>query len=397
MNTSTTNDTGFSPERLARIRLAMQRYVDDGKLAGIITAIARRDQVVHLECVGNADIAADRPMRPDTLVRIYSMTKPITSVAVLMLLEEARLRLDDPISRYIPAFADTQVLADAKGNDGALVPPTRPIQIRDLLTHTAGLSYGFDPNDYLDGLYRKQLWEQQESLFEKGFEAVINAVAALPLAFQPGTAFRYSFATDVLGFLVQVVSGMPFDAFLKQRIFEPLGMTDTDFFVPAEKIERFAANYGPGDGGSLNVIDAPDTGRFSRPVSFPSGGGGLVSTTNDYLKFAQMLLNKGTGNGNRLLGRKIVEWMAINHLPEGVHPFGDRARGFGLGVSYMLDPGQSATPESVGNFGWGGAANTNFWVDPEEGFTAVFMAQFMPANTYPAVDDFRTLVYQALA
>jgi CubicO group peptidase (beta-lactamase class C family) len=227
-------------------------------------------------------------------------------------------------------------------------------------------------------------------------EAFVEAVAKLPLAHQPGSAFRYSFATDVLGLLVQVVAGVPFAKFLRQRIFEPLGMVDTDFYVPAEQIGRFAATHGPDPEHGLTVTDAPATSDYARPTRLPSGGGGLVSSTGDYLRFAQMLLNQGQLDGARLLGRKTVELMASNHLPAGVHPSDETFSGFGLGVSVLLDPAQAQNLGSVGTFGWGGLANTNFWVDPREELIGILMLQFMPSDTYPVSPNFRTLVYQAL-
>ena len=373
----------------------MQRYVDEKRLAGVITLVARRGAVVHLGKCGMADIEAGKPMQLDTIFRIYSMTKPITSTAVLMLMEEGRLRLADPIAQYIPSFKDVKVLDNAPGSGVRQVSADRPITIRDLLTHTAGLSYGFD-DVYIDELYRKHIWGPMETNPDLTLADWIGELAKLPLAFQPGTRFRYSVATDVLGYLVQVISGMPFETFLKQCIFEPLGMIDTDFWVPAEKVERFAANYAPDAEAGLKVIDPPATSHYTRPSKAPSGGGGLVSTTGDFLRFAQMLLNKGEVDGVRLLGRKTVELTTTNHLPDGIFSFDDPATGFGLGVSVLLNLGKSQTLGSVGNFGWGGAANTNFWVDPQEELLGILMLQFMPSDTYPVVADFRNLTYQAL-
>ncbi len=386
---------GFSSTRLARINAVMQRYVDEKKLAGIISLIARRDQVAHFAKFGMADIEAGTPMQDDTIFRIYSMTKPITTTAALMLFEEGRFRLTDPISQYIPAFKDVKVLDSVAGSGAGFVSPVRPINIRDLMTHTAGLSYGADDN-LLDDLYRKQVWGAMEANPDATLADLVAAIARQPLASQPGTRFRYSVATDVLGYLVQVVAGMPFEAFLRQRIFEPLGMSDTDFHVPPEKIARFAANYGPDSEHGLKVIDPPATSRYLRPRKAPSGGGGLVSTAGDYLHFAQMLLNQGEVDGVRLLGRKTVELMTTNHLPDGVHPFDDLAAGFGLGGSVLLDLGKSPVLGSVGNFGWSGAASTNFWIDPKEELLGILMLQFMPMDTYPVVSDFRILTYQAL-
>jgi CubicO group peptidase (beta-lactamase class C family) len=396
MNTVSPESQGFSAARLARINTVMQRYVDERKLAGMVTLVARRGQTVHFETCGMADIAAGTPMRHDTLFRIYSMTKPITSAAVLMLFEEGRFPLSDPVARYIPAFADVKVLDNSTGSGVRYIAPARPISIRDLMTHTAGLSYGFDENVYIDELYRERVYTLREADPNLTLEAFIEAVAKLPLSHQPGSAFRYSFATDVLGLLVQVVAGMPFAEFLRRQIFEPLGMVDTGFYVPAEQIGRFAATHGPDPEHGLAVIDAPATSDFARPTRVPSGGGGLVSSTSDYLRFAQMLLNQGELDGVRLLGRKTVELMAANHLPAGVHPFDETFSGYGLGVGVLLDPAQAQNLGSVGTFGWGGAANTNFWIDPKEQLIGILMLQFMPSDTYPVSPNFRTLVYQAL-
>ncbi|MFN8493345.1 MAG: serine hydrolase domain-containing protein [Caldilineaceae bacterium] len=397
MNSVKPETVGFSSKRLARINTVMQRYVDEQKVAGFVTLIARRSQIVHFEKFGMAEIETNKPMEFDTIFRIYSMTKPITSVAVLMLMEEGLLRLDDPVARYIPAFKDVKVL-DTNGAWGAqLVDPARPITIHDLLTHTAGLSYGFEPHHYIDTLYAK-VWEKLDTNPQFTLQDWIEEIAQIPLVYQPGTRYRYSMATDVLGYLVQVVSGRPFAEFLQKRIFEPLGMVDTSFYVPQEKVARFAANYGPGEKGGLTVIEAPQTSHYTRPDKRASGGGGLVSTTGDYLRFAQMLLNKGELDGVRLLGRKTIELMTTNCLPTGVHLNNDptRGAGFGLGVSVLLDLGKVQQLGSVGNYGWGGAANTNFWIDPQEELIGILMLQFMPPDTYPVVVDFRNLTYQAL-
>jgi len=388
---------GFSSERLGRINTVMQRYVDEQKAAGFVTLIARRGQVVHFEKCGMAEIETNKPMALDTIFRIYSMTKPITSVAVLMLMEEGRLRLDDPVARYIPAFKDVKVL-DTNGAWGAqFVDPIRPITIHDLLTHTAGLSYGFEPHHYIDTLYTK-LWEKLGKNPQLTLQNWIEEIAQIPLVYQPGTRYRYSVATDVLGYLVEVVAGLPFANFLQQRIFAPLGMPDTSFFVPQEKLSRFATTYGPNPQGGLSVVDAAQTSDYLRAERRTSGGGGLVSTTSDYLRFAQMLLNKGELDGVRLLGRKTVERMTTDSLPLGVSLDNDPSRGvgFGLGVSVLNDLGKAKVLGSVGNYGWGGAANTNFWIDPKEELIGILMLQFMPPETYPVVADFRNLTYQAL-
>lgn len=393
MHVVTPEELGFSRQRLARITSKMQRYVTENKLAGISTLIARRGKVVHFEQVGMANLEAGQPMAADTIFRIYSMTKPITSVAVLMLLEESCFRLNDPVADYLPEFKDCRVL-----DNTSLVKPRRPMTIRNLLTHTAGLSYGFNEHDQLDQMYNQQVWRAVETNPNLTLAEWIGAIGRLPLAYHPGTAYRYSVATDVLGYLVQVVSGMPFADFLQERIFDPLGMVDTCFTVPPEKINRFAVNYGPQDGGGLKVVDTPQSSRYVRPTQRPSGGGGLLSTSGDYLRFTQMLLNGGELDGVRLLGRKTVELMTTNHLPDGIFVDNDSTTGlgFGLGVSVLLDLGKGQTLGSVGNYGWGGAANTNFWIDPQEEMIGLLMLQYMPSDTYPVSPDFRILAYQAL-
>jgi len=390
-------EMGFCSKRLAHINSTMQRYVDEQKLAGFVSLIARRGQVVHWEKFGMAEIGTDKPMALDTIFRIYSMTKPITSAAVLMLMEEGRLRLADPIAQYIPAFKNVKVLDNSTGLGMQLVEPARPITLHDLMTHTAGLSYGFEDHHYIDSLYR-QLWGKLDANPQFTLQDWIEEIAQIPLAYHPGTRYRYSMATDVLGYLVEVVAGVPFATFLQQRIFEPLGMVDTSFFVPQEKLARFATTYGPGKQGGLTVIDAAQTSHYLNPEKRASGGGGLVSTTGDYLRFTQMLLNKGELEGVRLLGRKTIELMTTNNLPYGVSLDNDPTSGvgFGLGVSVLLDLGKAKVLGSVGSYGWGGAANTNFWIDPKEELIGILMLQFMPSDTYPVVADFRNLAYQAL-
>lgn len=397
MNTVQPEAMGFTSQRLARINTVMQRYVDEEKLAGIVTLVARRGKIVHFEKVGWANIEADQPMQFDTIFRIYSMTKPITSVAVLMLFEEGHFRLADPVADYLPSFKEMKVLERTPEGNQRLVDAERPITIHNLLTHTSGLSYGWDEIETTDTQYQA-LWRELDTNPSFTLQEWVETLAQIPLLFHPGSRYRYSMATDVLGGLVQAVSGMLFDEFLRQRIFAPLGMDETAFDVPAEKLARFAANYGPREEGGLKVIDTPQTSRYARPTRHPSGGGGLVSTTEDYLRFAQMLLNRGELDGVRLLGRKTVELMTTNGLPAGVYLNNDPACGasFGLGVSLLEDVGKVQQLGSVGNYGWGGAANTNFWIDPQEELIGIIMLQFMPSDTYPVVVDFRNLTYQAL-
>ncbi len=396
MHTVEPESVGFSSTRLARIDAAMQRYIDAGKIAGIQALVARRGEPAYARCFGQMDVKAGKPVQWDTLWRIYSMSKPITSVAIMMLYEEGHFQLTDPLSRFIPAFKEVKVFAGGDEDEYETVDLLRPITVHDLLTHTSGLAYGLDATDAVDKMYIKHLWQAGTFSRRKPLLQVVNALAALPLAHQPGTAWRYSVATDVLGCLVQVVSGKPFDQFLQERIFGPLGMVDTHFCVPETKIERFAANYGPTKSGGLKVIDAPAKSEFTRPTRCPSGGGGLISTAPDYMRFAQMLLNQGELDGVRLLGRKTIELMTMNHLPAGMHIWEDASSGFGLGFGVTIDQAQSKALGSTGTYGWGGAANTNFWIDPQEGLIGLLMLQFMPSGTYPVIPDFRVAVYQAL-
>jgi len=397
MQTVSSETVGLSSARLQRIKGVMQHYVDRQVFAGIVTLVARRGQVAHLETVGWQERETNRPMRSDSIFRIYSMTKPITSAAVMMLCETGQLRLADPVSRYIPEFKEFQVMAPRGGYAYDLVPAQREMTLHDLITHSGGLSYGFDPHSPLDDLYRKllvQMQRQVEPVLDKRAKAF--AQARLPLAFQPGTDFNYSVSIDVLGYIIQLASGQPFEDFLQEKILGPLGMVDTAFWVPPEKVQRLAALYGPADGGGLKVVDSPDGRIYTEPTRNPEGGGGLVSTIGDYFRFGQMLLNGGELDGVRLLGRKTVEWMLQNHLPPGVHPNGEQANGFGLGGAVLLHPGLSSRPGSPGKFGWGGAANTEWWIDPAEGLQCLLMLQYMPGFTIPIVEDFAQLAYQAL-
>jgi CubicO group peptidase (beta-lactamase class C family) len=374
----------------------MRRYVDEGKLAGLITLVARRGQVVHLGRFGMMDLEAGKAMQMDTIFRIYSMTKPIASVASMMLYEEGLFLLSDPVSRFIPGFEEVKVYVDETESGLELADPEREMTIWHLLTHTSGLVYGNPEGTPVEKLVWQADREAEKSSSDESLEEWVERLVKLPLAHQSGSAWHYGLSTDVLGYLVEVVSGMSLDTFLERRIFEPLGMVDTGFYVPQSKVDRLAANYGPGEGGGIVVIDAPATSVFAKPRRFLSGGGGLVSTIYDYLRFAQMLLNGGTLDGTRLLGRKAIELMTINHLPAHMHPFEDPAVGFGLGVSVLVDVARSRSLGSVGRYGWGGAASTTFRIDPQEELIYILMTQFMPNGHYPIADEFPVLVYQAI-
>jgi CubicO group peptidase (beta-lactamase class C family) len=371
----------------------MQRYIDQKLIAGIVTLVARRGRVLHFERFGLRDIEAHRPMELDTIFRIYSMTKPITSVALMMLYERGLFHLNDPVSKFIPEFKKAKVLV----TEGELADLEREITIRDLLTHTAGLSYGDEEDFPVDELYR------QADLFGAGItlEEMVHRLTSLPLVHQPGEVWRYSVATDVVGYLVQVISDMPFADFLDEKIHQPLGMKDTAFFVPPAKMERFAEVYGQTEKGTLEVLDVATAGDYSETVRLHSGGHGLVSTAADYLRFAQMLLNGGELDGVRLLGPRTVELMTTNHLPPSLLPIamGEEQMpgfGFGLGFSVLIDAAQAGILASVGTHGWGGWASTMFWIDALEQLIGILLLQYIPSGTYPIREDFRTLVYQAL-
>jgi CubicO group peptidase (beta-lactamase class C family) len=395
MKTTAPEEVGFSSSRLGRIGEVMQRHVDQGKLAGIITLVARHGKVVHLERFGMMDLEAGKPMQFDTILRIYSMTKPITSVALMMLLEQGLVRLTDPVTRFIPAIGEVKVLAQ----DGNLIDLKRPITIHDLLRHTAGMSYnGYyaDTGDLVDKLYDEvDLWPADATSQE-----MVRRIAALPLAYQPGEAWRYSVATDVIGHVVELISDMSLSEFLEARILKPLGMVDTAFSVPADKAACLATLYGEAEEGGLQEIDTATGGDYF-DVTLYSGGHGLVSTAADYLRFAQFILNKGELEGVRLLGPRTVDLMTANHLPASILPMTMGAEqmpglGFGLGFSVMLDVALSGMMGSVGLHGWSGWAKTHFWVDPQEQIIGILMLQHIQTGTHPAVFDLRNLVYQAL-
>lgn len=397
MQTTQPENAGLSTPRLEHLNRVMQQYVDQQIFAGIVTLVARKGQVTHLGAFGWQEKETNRPMTIETIFRIYSMTKPITSVAVMMLCETGKLRLVDPVSRYIPEFKDMKVMVHRDDNNYDLVPAKREMTIHDLLTHSGGLSYGFDEHSALDYLYQKtfeKIDKEVEPILEK--RTLAFAQEKLPLAFHPGTGFRYSLSIDLLGYIVQIVSGRLFADFLQEHIFSPLGMVDTGFWVPPEKRDRFAAVYGPAEQGGLKAIEPVAGSSYLQPTQDPSGGGGLVSTVSDYFRFGQMLLNGGQIEGIRLLGRKTVEWMLQNHLASGVHPMDEPWNGFGLGGAVLINPGISPRPGSLGKFGWGGAANTEWWIDPKEELQCLLMLQYMPAFTIPIVEDFAQLVYQAL-
>ncbi len=399
---TTPEDVGLSSAQLGRVKDWSQRLVDGGKLAGVTTMVARRGRVAHLHSCGLANRETGQAMSPDTIVRIYSMTKPLTSVAIMMLYEQGRFQLDDPVSQFLPCFTTMRVAAGGQRGKIDTVPAHRPITIRDLLTHTSGLTYGFMQSTQVDALYRDEGIDFQASECTLG--EMVERVAALPLLAQPGAEWNYSVATDVLGHLVAVVSGEPFGEFLLNRVIKPLGMVDTDFHVPAQKHGRFAANYAKSSAGGLTLIDDPATSPYLAPRGICSGGGGLVSTAGDYMRFCRFVLNRGELDGVRLLGRKTVELMTSNHLrgdmaAMGMPRFSESSYegvGFGLGFSVMLDPARAQIVGTPGEVAWGGAASTAFWVDPVEDMAVVMLTQLMPSSAYPIRRELRVLTYAAV-
>lgn len=400
--TAAPEDVGLSSARLRNVTTWMMRYLDAGKLPGMLTLVARRGEIVFLESCGSRDVDTGQPVTEDTIFRFYSMTKPVTSVAVMMLYEEGCFQLDDPISRYIPAFADMRVYVSGEGESMETEPARGPITIRQLLTHTSGLTYGVGETTAVAALYRKHDLDFNP---DAGTLAeTVKRLCRVPLLCHPGMEWNYSVSADVLGYLIEIASGQRFDRFLEERILGPLGMVDTAFKVPADKLDRFAALYGPARDGGFELIEAPATSPFVKEVTTFSGGAGLVCTAGDYYRFTEMLRRKGELGGVRLLGRKTVEYMTTNHLPGdlasmGQPTFGETSFsgiGFGLGFSVMLDPAKAQIVGTAGEYAWGGYASTAFWTDPHEDMSVIFLTQLMPSDTYPLRRELRALTYQAL-
>lgn len=385
-------DAGMSAERLDRITATTQRYVDEGKLAGVVTLVARDGKIVHFEAVGQRGADDDRPMTKDALFRIFSMSKPITAVAAMMLYEEGKFALSDPVEKFVPELAGLDVLVD-----GELVPAERTMTMRHLLTHTTGLSYGFNPRgNPVDAKYG-----EVQPFAAEDLDGFAERLGTLPLMFEPGERWHYSVAVDVTGLVIQRISGMSFDAFLKERLFDPLGMQDTFFNVPAEKLDRLLPNHRwSGEEEQLVQIEAPyeDTQLFS-------GGGGLVSSTMDYLRFSEMVRRGGDLDGVRILSPKTVEFMTANHLPSTVTGAGSgenpllgaetRGFGFGLGFGVNTNPVGSGVLGSLGEYSWGGAAGTVFWVDPVEEMVVIGMIQLM-GSPWPLRRELRVLANQSI-
>ena len=387
----TVEPAGLSPDRLERLSTAMQRAVDEGEIAGIVTLVAHRGRTAHHEAFGHLDREAGTAMPRDAIFRIASMTKAVTSVAAMMLMEEGRLLLTDPVARFIPAFQQTTVIGDTPETS---VPARRPITIRDLMTHTAGLSYGggqLEPVYKAHDLYFWYFAHRPEPI-----GASVERLAALPFAAQPGERWVYGFGTDVLGAVVERASGQPLDEFLRTRIFEPLGMTDTSFYLAEEKRSRLAVVYSAGPDG---LTRAPEEwigqGDYvTGPRASFSGGAGLLSTASDYARFLQMLLNGGELDGTRLLSPTTVALMTSDHVGTLYDPRG--GLGFGLGFEVVEHVGRAGRPAAAGEYSWAGAYFTEFWVDPAHEVVAVFMSQLLPSGGSQVRNRFRALVYQAI-
>ncbi|WP_031236748.1 serine hydrolase domain-containing protein [Asticcacaulis sp. AC460] len=380
----------ISPGRMDRVGQVLQTYVDQGRIAGAVVQIQQDGREVYSVTVGWRDKEGKSPMAKDTIFRIASQSKALTSVAIMMLSEDGKLLLSDPIGKYLPEWSKTTVAVANPDGGYSVVPAKRPITIRDLLTHTSGISYGYGLGEQAwkdAGITGWYFADRNEPV-----SAVVARMAALPMAAQPGEAFVYGYSTDILGVIVEKVSGKTLDAFLTERLIQPLGMKDTSFYLPRDKAGRLAAVYAAGEGG-LRRADSSGQGHYlDGPRIAFSGGAGLLSTAPDYSRFLEMLRRGGELDGRRYLSRKSVELMTSNHLNIPYDP----GKGFGLGFSIRTDVGKAGEPGSQGEFGWGGAYHSSYWVDPAEGLTVVYMTQLMPAGDIDDHGKLRTLIYQAL-
>ncbi len=400
------SDVGLNAERLDAISEFFDKgYVQTGKIPCMATLVSRNGQVVHEAYKGHTELGGDEAINADTIFRIYSMTKPITAVAAMMLYESGALRLDHPVSKFIPEFAETQVWVSGDGADLKTRKPDREMTVRDVFTHTSGLTYGFLMQHEVDGMYRReQIGDPGTSL-----EDMCRQLAKMPLVFSPGERWNYGHSTDVLGRIVEVLSGVKLDEFFRERIFKPLGMVDTDFFVPEDKLDRLMACYMRSPVGDNTImVDGRGAGTLAykaQPI-WLNAGGGLVSTLRDYHRFCLMLLHGGSLDGARLLSPKTIEFMRLNHLPDGqtLKQMGDKTfsevrfegSGFGLGGSVTTSLADTMMPGSAGSYSWGGLANTFFWIDYEEELIAIQATQMMPTGVFPIRPQFQQLVYAAI-
>jgi CubicO group peptidase (beta-lactamase class C family) len=408
------NFAGLSATRLAKLDEVMtRRYVDGALLPGIVTMVYRRGKLAHVGMSGHMDLERGKPMREDAIFRIYSMTKPITSVALMMLVEEGLIGLDDNVATHIPSWKKLGVYQSGMptllaGAPPSFItaPPERPMKVVDLVTHTSGLTYGFMMRTSVDAAYRKA--KVGEFTTPGGLDEFVEQLSTMPLEFSPGTQWNYSVSIDVMGYLVQKLSGMSFGEFLRKRLFEPLGMVDTAFFVPPEKLDRFTSCYQPKEGGGLKLQDDAGKSTYAAPPALESGGGGLVSTAHDYMRFCRMMLGGGTLDGVQILSPKTVELFSLNHL-EGGRELADMAPpglfseagysgiGFSIGCGVNVNVAKTRLPGTLGEYFWGGAASTAFWIDPKEDMAVVFMTQVMGTDARLTLRrDLRTLVYSAM-
>ena len=401
------HEVGLLAERLERISATAQGFIDEKQLAGAVTLVARRGKVAHFEAYGMMDLEADKPMQKDTIFRIYSMTKSIAAVGVMMLREEGKLTLDAPASVYLPELSGLKVAQDADADAFTPVEADREMTVQDLMQHTAGLPGAvryMAGNAAVDKLYRKAGLDR---LHECNLQELVERLGKIPLLYQPGTKWHYSIAADVLGRLIEVASGQPFDQFLADRIFQPLGMTDTGFYVPAEKIDRLAGMYGPKPTGGLQPIDAPEGGTghisktsFIKKPRFLSAGGGLVSTAADFARFCLILSGKGALSGKRLMKAESVELMTRNHLPQHLIPLDKKPEdrygglGFGLGVSVRVHQTDWVPASQIGEYGWIGGTSTEFWISPQDKLVSITLAQHIPFS--PLSHIVKPLVYAAV-
>jgi CubicO group peptidase (beta-lactamase class C family) len=410
------SSVGLSSERLQRVTSWLQEQVALERVAGASVCVGREGKIALLETAGFADLEQGKPFQEDTIVRIYSMSKAVTTVAAMMLYETGAFHLDDPVAQFIPAFADIPVWKGGELDD--VEPQSEPMTVRHLMTHTSGLTYGFMQTNVVDKAYRKARLDVAQTL-----EEMVDALCQIPLICQPGSQWNYSVSTDVLGRLIEIWSGQNLREFLLASIFAPLQMHDTDFHVEAENHDRFSALYAPLSGpdmgsmnksredtpverGGLKLQESSMESAYLSPTEHYSGGGGLTSSIGDYARFCQMLLNDGELDGARLLGRKTVEYMRLNHLPDdrdmaamGQPVLSETSYdgiGFGLGFAVVIDPVKAQIVTSAGEHHWGGAASTFFWLDPEEDLFVVFYTQLIPSSTYPIRRELRTRVYQAI-
>ena len=401
--------TGLDAGRLERITDHIQRnYIGPKKIAGCQIAVARHGHIAYLKSFGMMDIERNKPTADDTIYRIYSMTKPITSVALMTLYEQGYFQLNDPVSRYVPSWKNHRVWVSGEGADMVTEAPTRPVTFRDVLSHAAGLTYGgglpgVGVQHPIDNIYRAL--KIRSSGTTDTMVEFMDKLSQVPLRYQPGQAWMYSLATDVCGALVEIISGKPFAQYLQDVIFGPLGMIDTSFFVAPDKQDRFAANYERGPDKKLKLLDDPATSAYIKDPAFKSGGGGLTGTTADYMRFCEMLRRGGELDGHRILGPRTLEIMHMNHLAGGkdltqvaIGGFSETANeGVGFGLGFASTMGQVETGGlGTGDYYWGGAASTIFWVDPKEDLTLVFMTQMMPSGTFNFRGQLKSLIYSAI-